>query len=367
MKMTKRLLSLLLAAITVLCMFTLTACGDTSWVAKYDDETVPAGIYPLAVMLAYENVYSTYGAFDLSTPIEFEDGTKTTIEKYLESSAKDSVKNYVATKALYEKLGLSYSDEDYDAYMAEYGSYYAAQSAIYKENGISKESFDELVIMNSLRLDALADYYAEQQANSASDLYVSDGDIEKYFNENYMRFNYMIYYAVDENGNYLTKESDAYKAELDYLNGITDKQLSEEEYAKIAEKYTNIDLYKEGGIMDAADKEALFADTSMGDVYAYIDSLEYGESGIYTLSLYDEYYRTCHVICAAQNLAPDQTGSDYLKSAEEIRETMCNDILYAELDALYAELGVKENSNVYDMFKASKMNFDDFTSIVPRA
>ncbi len=367
MKMTKRLLSLLLAAITVLCMFTLTACGDTSWVAKYDDETVPAGIYPLAVMLAYQNVYSTYGAFDLSTPIEFEDGTKTTVEKYLESTAKDSVKNYVATKALYEKLGLSYDEKDYDAYMTAYGNYYAAQSAIYKENGISKDSFDELVIMHSLRLDALTDYYAEQQANSASDLYVSDGDIEKYFNENYMRFNYMIYYAVDANGNYLTPDSDAYKAELEYLNGITEKKLSQDEYAKVAKKYTDTKLYKEGGTMDAVDKEAAFADQSMGDVYAYIDGLEYGESGIYTFDFYDENYQTCYVICAAQNIAPDQTGSDYLKSAEEIRATMCSDTLYAELDALYAELGVKENSNVYDAFKASKMNFDDFTSIVPRA
>ena len=46
---------------------------------------------------------------------------------------------------------------------------------------------------------------------------------------------------------------------------------------------------------------------------------------------------------------------------------MCSDTLYAELDAIYAELGVKENSNVYKAFTASKMTFDDFVSINPNA
>ncbi len=363
MKIAKKLIAVVLAVMTVLCMFTLTACGDTSWVAKYNGNTVPAGIYPLSVMIAYENIYTTYGAFTLEDTITNEDGTTSTVAEYLDASAKLSVENYIATKAMFEELGLSYSDEDYSEYMALYGDLYAAQSQLYKANGIGRESFNELVIVHTLRLNALTEYFAAQYVDSNSDLYMSDSDISDYFNENYFRFNYMIYYAVDENGKYLTEDSEEYKAELKYLTEITEQQLSTDKYLKYANAYKGKSIYKEGGTMDAVNRDAALADQSMGDVYEKISKLEIGASGVYTFSFYDDYYNTCYAIISAQHIKPELTGKDYVSATSEILSTVCADNLTADLDAYYDDMDVSLNNNVFKTFSAKELDFANFTSI----
>ncbi len=365
MKTSRKLTALLLAVLLVIGILSMTACGNTSWSAKYGDTTIPGGAYPLSVMLAYQNVCSTYGPVALTQEIEMADGSVTTIGTYVNDAAKENLENYIATKAMFEKLGLSYSDEDYSEYMALYGDYYSAQSEIYKKNGISKSTFEELVIINTLRSNALDEYYTAQYVDSASDLYLSDGDIQKYFDENYLRFNYMMYYAVDSEGKYLTEDSDAYKAELQKLTDITNKQLSFDEYVKTAKAYTDIAAYKEGGTMDAVDLDAALADVGMGDVYYSISTLDIGKSGVYTFSFYDESYNTCHAICAAQRIAPEQSGKDYLDSKDEIISSICYDNLNAELDEYYNGLGVTLNDRVIKTFAAEKIDLSTFTSIVP--
>ena len=367
MKTSKKLASLLLAALLVFCMFTMTACGDTSWSAKYDGNTVPGGVYPLAVLLAYQGIYSTYGPVELSDTVELEDGTSITIATYLNDTAKDTLANYVATDAMFEELGLSISDDEVNTYLKNYGSYYSAQRDIYKANGISEETFNELIIMHTLRLNALTEHFAAQYIDSASDLYMSDGDIQKYFDENYLRFNYMIYYAVDADGNYLTTESEEYKAQLKYLTDITNQQLSFDKYLKAAESYNDTVNYREGGTMDAVNKDAAFADATMGDIYYEISNLEIGASGVYTFAMYDSYYNTCNAIISAQRVAPELTGIDYIDSADEILATVCSENLYAELAAYYEEMNVTENKNVFKTFSASNIDFGDFVSIDPAA
>ncbi len=367
MKTSKKLTALLLSVLLVLGMLTMTACGNTSWSAKYNDTTVPGGIYPLSVMLAYQNLCSTYGPVALTNEIELADGTKTTIANYLDDAAVETFENYVATKAMFEKLGLSYSDEDYNTYMSLYGDYYTAQSDIYKKNGISKTSFEELVILHTLRNNALVDHFTALYVDSASDIYLSDGDIQKYFDENYLRFNYMIYYAIDSEGKYLEESSDAYQAELKKLTDITTQQLSIDDYAAKAKAYNDIPAYKEGGTMDAVDLDTALADTAMGDVYYSISNLEIGKSGVYTFSFYDESYNTCHAICAAQRIAPEMTGKDYLDSKDEIINSICYDNLYADLDEYYNTLGVTVNNNVRKTFSSEKIDLSTFTSIVPNA
>lgn len=365
MKTSRKLISLLLAVLLVIGMLSMTACGNTSWSAKYGDTTIPGGAYPLSVMLAYQNVCSTYGPVALTQEIEMADGSKTTIGNYINDAAKENLENYIATKAMFEELGLSYSDEDYNEYMALYGEYYSAQSELYKKNGIGKDTFNELVIINSLRNNALDEYYIAQYVDSASDLYLSDGDIQEYFDENYLRFNYMMYYAIDAEGNYLTEDSEAYKAELKKLTDITNKQLSLDEYATTAKAYTDIPAYKEGGTMDAVDMDAALADATMSDVYYSISTLEIGKSGVYTFSFYDESYNTCHAICAAQRIAPEQTGKDYLDSKDEIIGSICYDKLNAELEEYYDTLGVTLNDKVLKTFASDKIDLSTFTSIVP--
>ncbi len=365
MKTSKKLTALLLAVLLVIGILSMTACGNTSWSAKYGNTTVPGGAYPLSVMLAYQNVCSTYGPVAMTQEIELADGSKTTIGDYVNDAAKENLENYIATKAMFEKLGLSYSDEDYNEYMALYGDYYAAQSDIYKKNGISKSTFEEVVIINSLRSNALDEYYTAQYVDSASDLYLSDGDLQKYFDENYLRFNYMMYYAVDAEGNYLAESSDVYQAELKKLTDITNKQLSFDEYAKTAKAYTDIAAYKEGGTMDAVDMDAALSDVGMGDVYYSISTLEIGKSGVYTFSFYDESYNTCNAICAAQRIAPEQSGKDYLDSKDEIINSICYEKIDAELDACYDTLGVTLNNKVLKTFAAEKIDLSTFTSIVP--
>ncbi len=367
MKTSKRILALLLAALTLLSMLTLTACGNTSWSAKYNGKEVPGGIYPLAAMIAYQNVCYTYGPVPLTENLELVDGSKITIAEYINQSAKDSLENYVATKAMFEELGLSYSEEDYNAYMDLYGNYYSAQSEIYKKNGIGKDTFYELVIAHTLRHDALVEHFTAKYEDSASDMYMSDGDIKKHFDENYIRFNYMMYYAIDAEGKYLTEDSAEYKAELKKLTDITEKKLSIKDYTAQAKAYTDIAAYKEGGTMDPVDAETAFADTTMGDVYQKISTLEFGESDVYTFSLYDDSYNTCYAICAAQRIKPDLDGNDYLEKADEIISSVCLDNLTADLDAYYAELNVTENKTVIKNFSIDKLVLDGFTSIDPNA
>ncbi len=370
MKNFKKLTALLLAVLTVLCMFTMGACGDTSWAAKYDDETVPAGIYPLAAMIAYQNVYSQYGAVDLTATMTNDEGTAMTVGDYINQSARETFEYYVATKAMYDELGLTYSEEDYQAYLEVSETYYNAQSSIYSANGISEESFHEFFVMNSLRLTALTEYFAELYLVSDSDYYVSDSDLKAYFDENYMRINYMLYFAVDDSGNYLTEDSEEYQAELAKLTNIVNKNLDADKFAAFCEDYTDSlylgEVYRRNGAVNkAVNTSDSTQDTLLGDVYSYASTLEVGASGVNKLGFYDAYGNTIVGVAAVQRVETSINDDDYLEFKDEMLSSICSENLFADLAEYYDGMNVKENKNVFKTFAIEKLDLTDFTSIVP--
>ncbi len=370
MKMTKRLSALLMAVLTVLCMFTMTACGDTSWSAKYGDETISAGVYPLAVMITYQNVYSQYGEFDLDAPMYTEADREVTVGEYIDDTALDTFKYYVAAKAMFEELGLTYSEKDYDACMAQSKAYYAAQSDLYKRNGISEASFNEFFAMNTLRIGALAEYYAEQFITSTSDLYLSESDYKDYFNEKYMRINYMLYMGVSDEGKYYTDTEATFLAEYDMLTNIAKQQLDEAAFAEHCKNYK--DDYKVGeqprrsgetNVVIAISE--ISGDTFLGDIFNFASGLEINASGATNLGFMDSMGMYVPGAVACQRLAPSVNEDDYVEYKGEIRSIMCSEVLFEDLLEYYAEIGAKENNSTVKAFSVEKMDLEGFTSVVP--
>lgn len=369
MKIVKKITALLLAVLTVLCMLTVGACGDTSWVVKYDGESVPGGIYPLAVMIAYQNVYSTYGTVDLTSTISSEDGTSMTVADYINRSAKETMQYYVAAKDMYNELGLTYSDEDYNDFLAVSESYYNAQSSIYSANGISKETFHEFFVMNTLRITALTEYFAELYLVSGSDYYLSESDLRAYFDDNYMRVSYMLYFAVDDSGNYLAEDSEEYQAELAKLNDIVGKKPDADKFAALCEDYTDSlylgEVYRRNGVAKKAVlTEDALDDSLLSDVYTYANTLEIGACGVNTLGFYDTSGNTLVGAVAVQRLETSINDDDYLEYKNEMLTNICSDNLFIDLTEHYNSMNVKENNNVFKTFAVENLDLTGFTSVV---
>lgn len=362
MKMTKRLAAIALA---VLMLLTMTACGDNSWAVQYGDTKVPTGVYTLGVMSEYANAYSNglIEAYGLDGDIivngdNGEEITKT-VSQYIADNSMETFKYYVAVKDLFEQKGLTISQEDYDEMIGQVNGYFENNAEAYEANGVSKDSFIELLVNNALRS---ADLY--EAIYSGTDT-VSDGDIKDYFNKNYVRFNYMLFNAYDVTTfQPLETTAPAYTSELAKLQTVANQQLSEEEFLKEAKSY-NDDMVREGGTWDPIDYSIASYSQFYYDLYTLASGLEIGESGLKEIAVNDTTNGiTSYVIVVAQRIEPEVTGKDYLDKADTIKENINTDEYYDMLLKHYDEMGVTENSNAFDTFAVGKLALDGFTSLI---
>ena len=358
MKIAKRLAAILLAVLMIVGM---TACGDTSWAAKYGDNSVPTGVYTLCVLTEYASAYANgYTANGLDTQIKGKDadGTEKTVTaaEFIMERANEDFENYIAVKDLFEKEGLVISQSDYDSVADQLKGYYNANIDVYTANGVSEKSFNELLINHSLRSNQLYDKYCDI---SNSD--ISEADIRAYYEDNYLCFNYMLFNAIDYDSYIALDTTDqVYVNELMNLESIANQNLSEEEFLKKANEY-NDNLVREGGTWYPISAATASTTGNLSGIYSFVNDLDIGESSVYTFNYSDMY----NVILLAQRIKTEAGDKNYEDTKANVIAEICDDQYYDIISEHYKSMGVVENLNAKTTFAVEKLDLDGFTSIAP--
>ena len=201
----KRILAILLVAVMAL---SLTACSDTKWILKADDEVLNSGIY-----IYYQNAGYTAAGYELMAEdinyyyymmygMSYLDATigEQTVEEYANEYALDMCKQHVVIERLFDELGLEFTAEETALFKAQLNSAWTQNGEGYLAAGVSKESLEK-VILNSLKEEKIFNTYYEVGGTNGT----TEEDIKGYLEDNYARVKYMTFVyaqntedAVDE-------------------------------------------------------------------------------------------------------------------------------------------------------------------------
>lgn len=228
----------IVAAATALVMaFAATGCGEsTSWIAKYNNMTVNAGIY-----LIYETE-----AFSRATTILKEDNpdidlsdTKVLknmlvegvdISEWIKNQATEKLRLFVFINDKFDSLGLSLTDEEKSNINSMIELYWPYYSTEYEKNGIGKESFKQLMEFDYKEEKVFLYYYGE-----GGEYEYSDNELHAYLEGNYSRVKMIKLEFKDGNGEELddTGKDEIRKMAEDYQKRANDG----EDFNKLMDEY----------------------------------------------------------------------------------------------------------------------------------
>ena len=194
----KRAAAGLLAAAMV-C--SLASCGgDTTWTFRSGSNTVTSGMYvglsieALNAASGVEGYDSTKSPFDQS--LEGSDG-----EKWIQATANQYAREYLAVEDQFAQRGLSLSEEDQAAVSSQVTLYWTTlgMGTIYEEEGCNETSYTNLVTNQYKRNLLFESIYGE-----GGEKEVPQSDLESAFQEDYAKGVYFSVSLLDDEGEKLT-------------------------------------------------------------------------------------------------------------------------------------------------------------------
>ena len=179
-----------IAAATALTMvFAAAGCGEsTSWIAKYNDQTVNAGVYIYYQTQAMSEATSKLKKINADLDLTDTKLVKTlTLENvdvttWVNNKAQEQVKLFIAVNQKFDELGFSLTDEKKSEIEQMFEYYWEYSSAEFEKNGIGKDSFRELVELDHKKNKLFEHYYGE-----GGEKEVSDAEINAFLEGNYSR------------------------------------------------------------------------------------------------------------------------------------------------------------------------------------
>ena len=214
-----------LLALTMMMSFS--ACSDTSWAGKVDNYQVNAGVYIYYTLIAYNSAQSKAGVEETSesddsvsetTTAATTTGTTTQkqffaaridgkdVKTWIQDTATDDVKNFVAIEKEFDELGLALTDTDKTQINTSLEQAWSYNSALFEKNGIGKESMKQIITSSYKSNHIFKSYYGEGGTEE-----VLQDTINSYLDENNARVKYIAIQLKDGEGN-LFKSADKAKA-----------------------------------------------------------------------------------------------------------------------------------------------------------
>lgn len=300
--MKNRILSLLIAAVLILGILALSGCNANQYAMTVKGEkTEPArtGYYAFYVRWQrdyYKELLKGF-QYDINTCLDYNYTDTETVRESIVSSAKTQYLSFVVITQKFEELGLSLSDEtmaeinmQYDEeWIGVYGE--AGMKNILKTLGLDREQFLNLLCVQA-KSDAILDYYYGENGQMP----ITEQDKKDYYNNNHLRFRYVLLSTVDEEDKPLPSTEIERKSSLaakicdDLKAGkITMEEAIEqysEDYTKITDKMT------------ADEKAAAEQNNTKAKTEGMITNLD----GIFNKILYKNYNLSVHkdIIAALQ-------------------------------------------------------------------
>lgn len=129
---------------------------NTKWAAKWENTTVPAGVYLNFMMNEYYNVtekLTENGEEAPADPLKEQvDGVS--VPDAITAAARDTLIRYVGAERKFDEMGLTISPEEQALQDSMVDAYWSYLETLYTQNGISQESY-KLVMGDSSKQQAL--------------------------------------------------------------------------------------------------------------------------------------------------------------------------------------------------------------------
>lgn len=272
MKKFKRLFAGLLTAILLL---SVTGCsGDTTWVFKTENDTVPAGVYLAYMMDAYNQAKNQV---DSNTDLWSQKIDDLSVEQWIINKTTKTTKQYVAVNIMFDELGMTMGTEGTNTVKKKADTYWAQYQKNYEKNGISFASVTK-VAESEYKTQKVFDYFYEANGKEP----VSEETLKEYFYANYAKVKYVGINRYNVKTGEKKDEAELKKAVEDYVTQINKGTDIDE----IIDAYAT-QLYKDYGVANykvdttnARRNVALLSKQQTGPVKGFVkktfEQTEYG-------------------------------------------------------------------------------------------
>ena len=300
----KQRLTFRLAALLILFSLILTGCSEMKSVLTVNGEKQNAGYYSFYIhwQRDYMKELMKNAGYDIGAHINDQYSDTETVREYIISTAKDRYLSYIAVTRKFDELGLTLSDEKKqevetlfrDEWVAAYGE--DGIKNILSQLELSETEFMSLLAVQT-KSDALLEYYYGENGQTPVTLQMK----KDYFNENYLRFKYVLLSTKTEDGTALPE--DEIRRKQDLAKTLTEQGGSFEELvAQYSEDYT--------AITDGMTEEERTAAENTNR-RATEDGIICDKNGVFNQTLY-QYYDisvNANVITALQGMEVGQVRS----------------------------------------------------------
>ncbi|MCD7771617.1 MAG: hypothetical protein LUH23_05975 [Oscillospiraceae bacterium] len=237
-----KLLRKALVILTIFAVvFSMTGCGDTSWIVKVDDVTVNAGMYIYYQGAGYtaavyelaeeDSTYYYYYLFGYSLLDETIDGQS--VSDYMSDYAVDMCKQYVVVSKLFDELGLELSETELANIETSVANTWESYSDTYEAAGISEDTVKKVAIATMMEEDVFNAYYEVGGLNGTT-----EDDIKDYLEENYARIKYITFEFSESADDAIDED---YKAEmLEVANSYLERAEAGESMDDLIAEYAEI-------------------------------------------------------------------------------------------------------------------------------
>lgn len=329
-----RKLKRIAAAVTAAVMVTVSAagCSDTDYAMTMGSEKVNAGVYINFLLGEINNqmytLYYTGQVTDMNKCPDTEIEGKSFTE-YVKDTALKDMKEFAAINAKFDEFGLELSDEDKDEIASSVDSAWEQMGEYYEYQGISRESL-KMTYEASYKRSAIFDhYYAEGGIEE-----VTNDDMQKYVNENYIRFKTIaVPKSTLEDETEAAAEDEESKA---LVNGylLKAEEMSFEEFDEIIDEY---DEYTE---QQAAEEDGEDITPTDEDAVTDVDSSSAADDETADDTAEDTESDTDETADSAESSEED-SSEDSVEDESAADESMAEDS--AEDDSM-AEDGTEEDT-----------------------
>lgn len=329
MKKCSRALALLF---TFAMALSLVSCGgDSSYIATYKDEKIPAGVYLYQLVNATQSAYAKVEDSSKDVLKQDIDGQNAAI--WIEKTAQQEMKRYLAVEREFEELGLTLSSDAENAAATQANTDWTNYGEWYEKNGISKDSLMQVYRNSAKKQQVFLTYYGEGGQNA-----VSEEELKTYFGENFVKVKYLgVSWDTTKTGDELTAaKEEAKKTAEEYLSRAKDgesmdaliQDYSNQQKAANASEGDNVSIVDPAGVEEDTYATFLPKDggTSFGEQFAArmkdmnagdIEVVE-GTSKYYVLAKYDVLEKEDDFASRRTSLLQKMKGDEYEEKLDEI-------------------------------------------------
>ncbi|MDR0947114.1 MAG: hypothetical protein LBM87_05155 [Ruminococcus sp.] len=199
-------------AVALVLTLSITACGeDTIYAASYGDTEIPAGVYINMQSSAVTEATDKMSEEDVAAGVDLLDATIDGLpaETWIDNRAVELMKEYAAVEEKFAELGLTYTNNADGVALGMLEQMWAYYADALTEMGISKDSYQK-VLLNTVKREEIFRYYYGEGGEKA----IPEADIKAHLLEENALINYIPIELKDGAGNFLKDDADK-KARMD--------------------------------------------------------------------------------------------------------------------------------------------------------